>query len=101
MNTDDTAGRKTSVRHIGSRAIAGGLIFSLGGCSQGAVSVPDNKILVGLAVIVTAFILTQIPGIIRDIIAAVGAITRALGGLALIGLAIAAAVTAAVFVLVR
>lgn len=101
MNTDDTAGRKTSVRRIGSLAIAGGLTISLGGCSQGALSVPDDKILVGLAVIVAAFVLTQIPAIIGDIIAAVVAIARVLGGLALICLVIAAAVTAAVLVLIR
>jgi hypothetical protein len=45
--------------------------------------------------------MTQIPSIVRDIVAAIGGIARALGSLALICVVIAAAGTAAVFVLVR
>lgn len=61
----------------------------------------DDEILVGLAVIAAALILTQIPTIIRDVIVAVVAIVRAIGALAFISIVAAAAVTAAVFVLVR
>jgi hypothetical protein len=90
-----TARRNSPPRHVWPVAVAAAVLTLLTGCATASgAALRDDTVLVGIAILVAGFVLTQITSILRDVRDALALIGRAIGSLAVASLLLIAGAVA-------